>query len=72
MSEKTLFDAINKTAKNLGILHWIEVTDKLWVPMAMNQLSSVMWFKQFPDDENTVLIRKQMSHLYLEGALKFD
>jgi len=71
MKKQQLFDAINNLAKDLGLYHWIEINDLVHVPMAMNTLSSVAWYKNFPENNNTKLIREQLDNLWIRGGMKF-
>jgi hypothetical protein len=72
MTIERLMTAINVTAKEAGLNSWIDVTDIIWIPMAMANLSSVLWVTQFPENKNTRLIRKQQHNLYFKGKLIFD
>lgn len=72
MTETQLFKAIDQTAQDLGLKHWNEVKNTIFVPDSLSNLASVMWVNKFPENENTILIREQLSYLWYGGALKFD
>ena len=72
MKKQVLFDATNNLAKELGLTHWIIVDNEVFAPMAMSTLASVAWVKDFPENENTRIIRKQLERLWYEGALKLE
>ena len=72
MTQQELFDAINQTNRDIGMVGAIEVTHIIHTPMAMTNLAAVLWVKNFPENKNTRLIREQMQQLWFKGALKFD
>ncbi len=72
MTKESLFNALNKTAENLKLTSWIKVEHDIFAPMAINSLSSLMWQINFPEDENTKIIREQAHNLIYKGQLIFD
>lgn len=72
MTQQALFDAINQTNVDIGMVNPVKVTHPFHAPMAMTNLAAGMWVRNFPENDNTRLIREQMQHLWFKGALKFD
>ena len=72
MDKQKLITALNNHAKDLGLTSWIEVKNEIDIPIAMQGLAAPSWVVQFPENENTKLIREQIIHLWTEGFLKFD
>lgn len=72
MTQKQLFKAINETAFNAGIKHWIEIDNIVFASMAIEQLSALLWKIEFKDDENTRLIREQALNLVHRGNMIFE
>ncbi len=72
MKSNELITALNQTATDVGLIHWIPVNSIYMIPNAMQILSSVLWVKQFPENNNTKLIREQSRILFEFGKLVFE
>lgn len=73
MTRIQMFNALNKTAIDLGLeKSWFEIKDISFVPSALTQLSALIFQLDFPQNENTNLIKEQSVNLIKFGKLIFE
>jgi hypothetical protein len=72
MNKQELFDALNQTAKDLNLFHWINIDHEIHVPVALTTLSALIFQKDFKQNKNTDLIKEQSLNLITKGMLIWE
>lgn len=74
MTKQHLVNAINNLTTKLELRYatLITVDSLIFAPSVMSNLAAVAWVKRYEEDEDTLIVREQLNHLWYGGALKFD
>lgn len=53
-------------------MYFPSISEESFMAMHLHNLATVMWVREYPEDEHSIRIREQLNNLWTRGMLIFD